>query len=564
MASQGGDRSDAVGSEPPYIRLSQGYNIRLVELLPGKPNAALETRLRVHDLEQAPSYDALSYVWGTQKDKKAIVCSGKTLQITRNLEAALRRMRHLDRSKLLWTDAICMCQDDVVEKTHHVGFMDKVYRRADRVLVHMPASSDARPRDVASLVNEHDVRLASRRLQDMPAIADDEGLLDDERWSSLAGLLLRRYGISYTSTHTDWEDWTPDWKANSDYDYSAIDLLSHAKGLGCTDARDRIYAFLGHPLLRSADDNAPIILPNYAKDYTEHRLYTDFTVSLLSSATGIKALSAVEHDEKTILDDDSPSRAIHWTMDIIWNSMGYYSLFSYRVSGIAELLGRLHVDTPSGTLLLEGVFVYTVDRVYQFSEEEEKWPIAGAANALASNHDLSSLLSRIAGAVLAARVEQLVYDRDACWDAMNMSLCTGLTNYECAEDDLQQHRANVAAFWHLLLEVDRAHDFELASLQDMNAPAHPEGSADRFYDDILLACKGRSFFITKQGDLGLGPWIAKPGDQCFVLRSARVPFVLRTVREGCWKLVGECYVHGIMNGGFVDGSDVQWQNLSIN
>lgn len=63
---------------------------------------------------------------------------------------------------------------------------------------------------------------------------------------------------------------------------------------------------------------------------------------------------------------------------------------------------------------------------------------------------------------------------------------------------------------------------------------------------------GRRFFITKKGYFGLGPQKAEAGDRIGVLFGSGVPFVLRrwNSAEGkrVWKIVGECYVHGIMQG----------------
>jgi hypothetical protein len=55
-------------------------------------------------------------------------------------------------------------------------------------------------------------------------------------------------------------------------------------------------------------------------------------------------------------------------------------------------------------------------------------------------------------------------------------------------------------------------------------------------------------FISEQGYVGLVPEHARPGDSICVIFGAIVPFVLRKVPGGGLKLVGEAYVHGIMDG----------------
>lgn len=145
----------------------------------------------------------------------------------------------------------------------------------------------------------------------------------------------------------------------------------------------------------------------------------------------------------------------------------------------------------------------------------------------------------------------------------SLSLCSGLTNFERAEEDLRQHQAYLAAFWQHLLAIYDGYDDTAALPKDMPASAGLNGSADRFYYDMLSACKGRSFFVTNQGYCGLLPFATKPKEQCFVLNGARVSFVLRTAHEGTQKLVGECYVHNILGGSFVDGPEMLWQDLNI-
>ncbi|KAK4112855.1 hypothetical protein N656DRAFT_798040 [Canariomyces notabilis] len=59
---------------------------------------------------------------------------------------------------------------------------------------------------------------------------------------------------------------------------------------------------------------------------------------------------------------------------------------------------------------------------------------------------------------------------------------------------------------------------------------------------------GRTMVRTEKGYIGLAPAWALAGDHIVILKGGAVPFVLRSAPDGCWQLVGECYVHGIMNG----------------
>ncbi|KAH8586117.1 hypothetical protein B0O99DRAFT_645308 [Bisporella sp. PMI_857] len=67
--------------------------------------------------------------------------------------------------------------------------------------------------------------------------------------------------------------------------------------------------------------------------------------------------------------------------------------------------------------------------------------------------------------------------------------------------------------------------------------------------DELTRCYGRRIASTARGFIGLVPREAEPGDRIFLLLGFDTPFVLRkSEKESQYLLVGECYVHGHMEG----------------
>jgi hypothetical protein len=48
--------------------------------------------------------------------------------------------------------------------------------------------------------------------------------------------------------------------------------------------------------------------------------------------------------------------------------------------------------------------------------------------------------------------------------------------------------------------------------------------------------------------LGLAPSAAREGDKICLFFGAQVPFLVRKTEDGLYQFVGECYVHGIMDG----------------
>jgi hypothetical protein len=49
---------------------------------------------------------------------------------TRNLDNALRHLRHSNKSRLIWIDALCINQNNISEKSIQVSNMGNVYRLA--------------------------------------------------------------------------------------------------------------------------------------------------------------------------------------------------------------------------------------------------------------------------------------------------------------------------------------------------------------------------------------------------------------------------------------------------
>jgi hypothetical protein len=75
--------------------------------------------------------------------------------------------------------------------------------------------------------------------------------------------------------------------------------------------------------------------------------------------------------------------------------------------------------------------------------------------------------------------------------------------------------------------------------------------ATECFGNFRRTCAGRRFFITKKGYFGMGPAQLAEGDQVYILAGGKVPLVLRPVLESqpnTFELVGDCYVHGVMDG----------------
>ncbi|KAK3369983.1 hypothetical protein B0H63DRAFT_402292 [Podospora didyma] len=78
-----------------------------------------------------------------------------------------------------------------------------------------------------------------------------------------------------------------------------------------------------------------------------------------------------------------------------------------------------------------------------------------------------------------------------------------------------------------------------------------------FTRSLMIALSNRTFFTLKDGRMGVGPYLAQPGDLVVVLFGAVFCLVLRPVGDNRYRLVGDAYVHGAMSGELVGGTNDQ-------
>ena len=119
-----------------YLPLKHDHEIRLLYLLPGSDKAPLSCSLRIVSLSELPVYEAISYTWGEPVFSASIECSPhERLPITENLSAALFNLRLADHIRIFWVDAICINQQDLVERSHQVTLLRETFERAENVIV---------------------------------------------------------------------------------------------------------------------------------------------------------------------------------------------------------------------------------------------------------------------------------------------------------------------------------------------------------------------------------------------------------------------------------------------
>ena len=179
--------------------------------------------------EEAPgqgvSYEALSYIWGAEdnpmevlidlasKDSKedvaeilVVVSSNPlryaTLWVGQNLAGSLRHLRFKDTKRVLWIDAICINQADVVERNAQVSRMGDIFKMAERVIVWVgPSTEDSQlAMQTLDYLGRQVVSTADRRRAPAPDAMEKTWFessvqlpFDDSTWKAISNLLQRSW-----------------------------------------------------------------------------------------------------------------------------------------------------------------------------------------------------------------------------------------------------------------------------------------------------------------------------------------------------------------------------------
>lgn len=151
-----------------YDPLPSSGHIRLLRPLGKDTDGTLRFSLETHDIDsEYVGYYCLSYTWGNPHSNGVfsadhynsvnalydpdnnvpIVVNGRVLHVPKNLNDALDAIiPNIDPATggdFVWTDAICINQEDIDEKSVQVGIMDKIYSKTISSLAWLgPESED--------------------------------------------------------------------------------------------------------------------------------------------------------------------------------------------------------------------------------------------------------------------------------------------------------------------------------------------------------------------------------------------------------------------------------------
>lgn len=123
-----------------YERLKDPRSqIRVLTIQPGVDEAQIRCSLNTIELKQN-SHACLSHCWGEQVATRRISVNGYHVRVRQNLYDFLHIARRLHYQSQIWIDAICINQDDAVEKSVQVELMSDIYTFASETFVWLGVS----------------------------------------------------------------------------------------------------------------------------------------------------------------------------------------------------------------------------------------------------------------------------------------------------------------------------------------------------------------------------------------------------------------------------------------
>lgn len=122
-----------------YDPLESSDHIRVMRL---EPAVSLDATLCFSFItgtirELQGQYEAVSYAWGKVMSTHRLrrTNSDVRTRATVNLDSALRRIRSENYVRTLWVDAVCINQQDCIEKSIQISRMREIYEAASAVIV---------------------------------------------------------------------------------------------------------------------------------------------------------------------------------------------------------------------------------------------------------------------------------------------------------------------------------------------------------------------------------------------------------------------------------------------
>jgi hypothetical protein len=546
-----------------YKPLLHGY-MRLLYLLPGTSESLLQAVLNHIACNYAGTYQALSYVWGSSVRDKELVTPNGIIPITTSLHKALIALRQSDQAIMVWVDAVCINQSDYSVKAQQIRLLPEIFQACECTYAFLSEGDLAINQALEMLMQVRARAIREERKsykgpaaggKDRPIMSMWEGKRlpapESPMWESVFALFTLPYfrrawiiqevvaspAIKFVcgTRLIGWNDlyaalqalnrevemseeepelsdvrasWEPfmklgvqrEWEARQ-HRWCLITLLEHFRHAESTLSRDRFFTLVG----LASDGNDTDFEPDYESSF--HDIVLRFAYAFVRQGRGIQLLyragiTPAEHKSKF------PSWIPDWTVQ---RPVGLHdssdSEFTFSACGPSSphvTLGPMPND-----LSVDGYNMDVILAITTTSNTESEW-------------------------------EEYFVEVDEMIDQAMLSDTLGPKEH-------LKWKVPVAAAPFTSRESYKA--FREYIADPLNVPTNDgDYNAHKSYGECLQGTlTGWKFVITKRGFAGVVPNLSQVDDVVAIMKGGCVPFVLRESGEK-WRLVGECYVHGIMKG----------------
>ncbi|KAI6089079.1 heterokaryon incompatibility protein-domain-containing protein [Hypoxylon rubiginosum] len=558
--------------------LKSPKNFRLIYLEPVEDDVfSISCTLTEYDQNLAPPYVALSYTWGDPitgesepRRLATIFVNKRAFRIHTNLFRALKALRN--KEARLWVDAICIDQQNIQERGVQVALMGDIFRGATKVCAWLgPATEDSDfVFDAISSYNDtgqfqlefnrqyfksiwrFSERIWFKRawiIQEV-ALAKDVLFVCGRKMLAIAAweraqLLSQQQGFIKTPSpiaHSPLQTIIDLRRRLHRGDrISALGSLQMTRHAEATDPRDCIFA----KMAISNNELAELCPPNY--DISAEELWRIFFQEYVQQKKDLYVICLANNVYPQ--NDHLPS----WLPD--WS----YPKYPHPLCNFYDELHPEwpHFDAAKGT---EPSVLVTQDRCHLLCIGLEIDEVDGIGNGSKMMQSTASTNAyKTTEGAFQALVRTMIADTNR-WEGYRKSsrdfvvlVATQFSNrFELSKWLFDTHWRNIQ---HLRFRGITLKDLAQSQLERLL----PDDRVERyslwqaFEYSMVYTIHRRQVFTTLRGYLGLGPEGMKPKDKIVILKGCRVPVILRR-EDQYWKLIGECYVDGIMYGEGLDNN----------
>jgi hypothetical protein len=597
-----------------YEKLLELGNIRLLQIAPGNGNQDINCTLLQTPLATATVYEALSYTWGSPGRNNTILCNGRATHVSLNLFQALRHIRQSSVEVIFWIDQLCINQADLNERSSQVALMGDIYARASRVVVWLgPEDTDSKvgialARRILEVVGDRDhYHLIPGNLKSLslPPYKDKSwralGLFLQRPWfsriwviqevvmSSSAVFVCGDEALTMAEFEklvdrlmnlTTYRSFTGNYTSNSNgiwclgvihqlrkmrnsaTSMKSIELLGMGMVSKASDPRDKIYALLSLGKFGiDADYSKPVeeVFTRYAIAYLSQILPSELTRQASRYMTDPIYSTFVAKLLVWVHSTDSNLKLPSWVPD--WSRYP-----------ITTFMGASSPVTSPASVTLQ-----------VSAEQAQKYRCTEISilpkHSLRLSGKLCDEISVLGNKHIDLRKKQkprVIYDDFADWYAETSVLVshakptypTGIPWQEAYIRTLTMESIGLGdssasqapSKIHLQLSHARIRQWNRGSSIDKFIAGDEKNEAIFWHEALKIS--GKCFFLTAKGYMGLAPSGTRIGDRIATLLGIKNPFIVHEV-DGGYRLIGPCYVQGMMEGEAVLSGHVPFEPITL-